>query len=341
MRKAVDGPGRRAIGRIERRFGAIEKHVQQWLDRAAGRLPAWLPLSPRQLGGVLGGLIVLCAFLWSYWPTLVELWKVWNVSDEYSAGMLVPPMAVYVLWSRRQSLSSLVAKPAVISGVVLFALAQTVRGLGLYLLYGSAETLSVMISLTAMVLLLFGWGVLWRLASVLLFLCLMLPWPHRIQSAVSLPLQGWATDSAVFSLELLGYHVIQDGNVIDIGGTSVAVAEACNGLRMITAFLVVSGLVVLLTRRAWWEKLIVLISSLPIALMCNTLRLTITAIFFTILEGEHIEKLFHDFGGYAMMPLALAMVIGEFWLLRRLTTPKTEIEPAVVARRRPRHAIDS
>ena len=140
----------------------------------------------------------------------------------------------------------------------------------------------------------------------------MLPWPNRVQAAVTLPLQRRATSSAVFCLEMIGYEVIREGNVIHIGDVSVAVAEACNGLRMITAFFIISGLVVLLVRRAWWEKLVVLISSLPIALLCNTIRLVITAIFFTILEGEYWEKLFHDFGGYAMMPLALAaMEIGR------------------------------
>jgi exosortase len=132
---------------------------------------------------------------------------------------------------------------------------------------------------------------------------------------------------------MVGYDVIQEGNVIDIDGVKVAVAEACNGLRMITAFFVISGLVVLLVKRAWWEKLIVLISSLPIALMCNTIRLTITAIFFTIIEGEYWEQLFHDFGGYAMMPLALAAIIAELYLLKKLTTMPSEEEAVIITRR--------
>jgi exosortase len=208
-------------------------------------------------------------------------------------------------------------------------------------MYRSAEWISLVLSLAALVLLLFGWRMLWRLAPILLFVCLMLPWPNRIQTAVTLPLQRWATSSAVFCLELVGYEILRDGNVIHIGDASVAVAEACNGLRMITAFFVISGLVALLIQRSWWEKLFVLASSLPIALLCNTLRLTITAIFFTILEGESWEKLFHDFGGYAMMPLALAMIVGELLLLTRLTTPPAEEKPEIITRRKPRHVSDS
>jgi exosortase/archaeosortase family protein len=94
---------------------------------------------------------------------------------------------------------------------------------------------------------------------------------------------------------------------------------------MITAFFVISGLVVLLVERAWWEKLIVFVSSLPVALFCNTVRLAVTAIAFTVLEGEYWEKMFHDFGGYAMMPLALVIVVGELWFLAKLTmAPKQD-----------------
>ena len=204
---------------------------------------------------------------------------------------------------------------------------------------------------------------------------------------------------------MVGYEVTQEGNIIHIGQTSVGVAEACNGLRMITAFLVISGLVVLLVRRAWWEKLVVFASSLPIALLCNTTRLAITAVIFTMISGflfgaglefqtdldrgiiseelrqkfeendvllsqdvtvlaeqpgsrwqiadkskkysvmkhecgldinlssEYWEKVFHDFGGYAMMPLAVAMLIGELWLLGRLTTPRVKKEAAIITRK--------
>ena len=90
------------------------------------------------------------------------------------------------------------------------------------------------------------------------------------------------------------------------------------------AFFVIGGLVVLLIQRTWWEKLIVLVSSLPIALLCNSVRLTITAIAFTRLGGEHWEKIFHDFGGYAMMPLALGAIVLELWFLTKITTVPVE-----------------
>jgi exosortase len=312
----------------------FQQALQPQLDKINEKLPSWVQSHKTKIVPGFAASLLLIAFLWSYWPGLVNLWNVWQRSDEYSSGLLVPFLAVYILWSRRYDIAQCHIRPSIIWGLFAFVAAQGLRLFGLYLGYGSAEDLSVALSIAALVLLLFGWQFFRKVSTVLLFLCLMLPWPRRVQAAVALPLQRWATSSAVFCLEAMGYEVIQEGNVIHIGQATVAVAEACNGLRMITAFFVISGLVVLLVRRAWWEKLIVLVSSLPIALLCNTARLTITALAFTVLSGEHWEKIFHDFGGYAMMPLALAAVVTELWLLAKLTTLPLKEEVVIIARRK-------
>lgn len=172
-----------------------------------------------------------------------------------------------------------------------------------------------------------------KVLPILLFMFLMLPWPNSVQAMIAMPLQNWATSSAVFCLELIGYDIIREGNIIHIGQTTVAVAEACNGLRMITAFFVISGMVVLLVDRKWWEKLIILISCLPVALLCNTVRLVVTSIAFTFLKGQYWEGIFHDFGGYAMMPLALALLVFELYLIRQLTTPPQSTSSIIVTKK--------
>ena len=301
------------------------------LDKISERLPNSFGLSRKNVFAFLASGLIFIAFLWSYWPGLVELWELWRQSDEYSSGLLVPFLALYILWSRRHDIARCPVKPSIL-GLFAFVGAQAVRLLGLYLMYSSAERLSMVLSIAALVLLLFGWKLFRKISPILLFLCLMLPLPNVIQYYVGLNLQRWATSSAVFCLETLGYAVMQDGHTIEIGDVSVAVLEACNGLRMITAFFVISGLVVLLVERKLWEKLVILISSLPIALLCNTIRLVITAIFFTILKGEYWEHIFHDFGGYAMMPLALAVVVGELWLLTRLTVLPAKEKAIIITR---------
>ena len=330
--KISSGPIGRGLVAMKKNTDKLKSKLLSYLNKIISFLPDSLKSEERNITAYLIGGLLFIVFLWSYWPGIVDMWTIWQRSDEYSSGLLVPFLAVYILWSRRHSIAHAPVRPS-LWGLVAFAGAQGVRFFGLFFMYSSAERLSIVLSIIALVLLIFGWQFLWKVSTVLLFLFLMLPWPNRVQAALALPLQNWSTSSAVFCLETIGYGIVREGNVIHIGQTTVAVAEACNGLRMITAFFVISGMVVLLVNRHWWEKLIVLLSCLPIALLCNTVRLVITSIVFTILKGEYWERIFHDFGGYAMMPLALGLMVAELFLLRKLTMPPTEKKAIVITRK--------
>jgi len=324
------GPSEKSIQEETVLKKAVQTAAAKLSAAAAGRVP------PQAWWWIVAGALAAC-FLWSYWnPTIVSLWGLWMRSDEFSSGLLVPFLAVYALWVRWHRLEGVAIRPAVAWGLAAFAAAQAVRFFGLWLMYGSAENLSLVMTIWALVLLLFGWKVIWRVWPVLAFLLLMLPFPHRVQAWITVPLQRWATSSAVFGLEMLGFEVTRMGNIIELNGASVAVAEACNGLRMLTAFVVIAALVALVVERRPWEKAIVITSSVPIAFMCNTLRLVITAIAFTQLNTELWEERFHDFGGLAMMPLALGMVLGELWLLKRIVMPEEAalpVKPQIISRR--------
>ncbi|MCF7972711.1 MAG: exosortase [Phycisphaerae bacterium] len=285
------------------------------------------------LGLIVSSVAFAICFIWSYWTNLLNLWHVWLRSDEYSAGMLVPVLAGYVLWLRRDSLRRVRLEWS-LWGLVGLIGAQAFRLFGLIYMYQAAENLSIVMTIGSCVLLLGGKALFKKSLTVLMFLLLMLPWPGRVQNQIALPLQDYATRSAVFSLETLGYDVIREGTVIHIGDTSVAVAEACNGLRMITAFFVIAGLVALIAGRSFWEKAMIFMSSLPIALICNTIRLAVTAIAFTMIKGEVWEQIFHDFGGYAMMPLALGIIVLELGIFSLLTMEPAE-EAQLVIRREP------
>jgi len=279
---------------------------------------------------IAGTIALVCCLLGAYAvPTFLDLWKIWVSSDEYSSGMLVPILAVVVVWMRRKRVLNSGFYPAIWSGVGLLLFAQGLRFFGLYYMFGSLENMSMILTVIALCLLILGYRVMLRIGSVLLFLFLMLPLPNRVQNYVAEPLQQWATTSAVFVLETVGFSVIREGNVINLNGTMVAVAEACNGLRMLTAFIVVSALVVLISERPCVQKIILLVSSIPIALLCNTLRLAVTSIAFTMITSERWEKAFHDYGGLAMMPVALCIAIGELWLLSKLFYEQRLIEQPV------------
>lgn len=284
----------------------------------------------------LAGFVLLAAALvFSYLnPTFINLVRIWSSSDEYSSGMLVPFLAAYILWHRRKDWLASPIKPMIAAAALLLG-AQVIRFFGLFYYYDTLDRFSFLFSVAALVILVLGISVFKKFATVWLFCFLMFPLPTRFERLIALPLQKWATVSAVYVLETLGYNVVREGNVININNTLVAVAEACNGLRMLTAFFVVSGFVVLLTERDLWQKALILLSSIPIALICNTIRLTITSVAFTVLDTQTWEQRFHDFGGLAMMPVALGMVMLELWFFSHLFLSPTEpsVAPVVIKQR--------
>ena len=165
----------------------------------------------------------------------------------------------------------------------------------------------------------------------LILIVFLLYWPP-VRKAMAPPLNHWAASSSVFCLEVLGYDILSkddfrirgelpENSIVYMNGKkseAFTIVGTCNGLSVIAAFLIVNSLVVLLIRRPLWEKLIVLISSIPIALFCNTIRLVIFMIISPMLSNGFWKNILHDFGGYAMMPLGVALIFVELWLLRNL-----------------------
>ncbi len=262
------------------------------------------------------------ALLWSYWPILVSLVKDWQSDDDYSVGQLVPLAALYLLWRERSALRKCRVRPCW-WGVAVILIAFVGRAYGLVFLYDSAERYSLVLTVVGVVLLVGGWGVFRQVFWILMFLFLMVPLPGRVHNLISGPLQTQATTGAVFLLELFGVTVTREGNVILLNNDiPLAVAEACSGLRMLTAFVVVAAVLAYLVTRPRWQKIALLVSSIPIAIACNLGRLCVTAVLYIVASSETAELFFHDFAGLAMMPLAVLILLGELWLMNKLVTPE-------------------
>lgn len=272
--------------------------------------------------------VLLGALLWSFWPTLTELYKDWQSDDNYSVGQLVPLAALYLLWQERHALRGCTIRPCW-WGVVLVLFAEAGRAFGLVYMYQSAERYAFVLAIIGVALLVCGTQVWRRIQWILLFLFLMVPLPGKIHNMISGPLQTHATTGAVYWLELLGNTVTREGNVMVLNGTvPIAVAEACSGLRMLTAFVVVGSVLAFSIRRPRWQKAMLVISTVPIAIACNLVRLVTTAMLFLHVGSEAAERFFHDFAGVTMMPLAIVLLLAELWIFSRLVLPEEHPTPA-------------
>lgn len=261
---------------------------------------------------------LLVVLAWAYWPTIFGLWKDWRGDPNYSVGQLVPLVALYLLWQERGRLR----KCRVATcwwGLGLLLLAQAGWFFGLLFLYESAERYALVLTVAGLVLWVGGREVFWRLRWILVFLLLMVPLPGRIHNAVSGPLQQYAAVSTVFVLEVFGAAVGREGNTLALNDqTSVGISEACSGLRMLTAFVVVAAAFAFVVDRPRWQRAVLVLSSIPIAIICNVVRLVATAALYSTLSSSIAERFFHDFAGLTMMPVAVAILVGELWLMKKL-----------------------
>lgn len=262
--------------------------------------------------------VLVGALVWAYWPTLLGLNKDWQSDQNYSVGQLVPLAALYMLWHDRTRLRGVPIRTCR-WGLGIILLAFVVRGAGLVLLFESAERYAIVMNIAGLVLFVTGARMFWRLKWILLFLCLMVPLPGRIHNKIAGPLQDHATAAAVYCLELTGITVNSEGHVIVLNDeVPLAVAEACSGLRMLTAFVVVGATLAYVVGRPPWQKAILVLSTVPVAILCNTVRLVVTAVLFLKSSSELAEHFFHDFAGLTMMPMAIMVLIFELWLMSRI-----------------------
>lgn len=269
-----------------------------------------------------GAVLLLAALVWSYWSTIQGLMSDWKSDQNYSVGQLVPFAALYLLWNDRERLSRCRLSTCW-WGVVAIALAQGARFFGLLELYESAERYSLVLTVFGVVLLVAGRQVFWQVKWVLVFLFLMVPLPGRVHVALSSPMQELATAGAVYMLELFGTTVAREGNVILLNDTvPVAVAEQCSGLRMLTAFVVVGCVLAYVVDRPRWQKIALVVGTVPVAIICNLFRLLITARLFLAVGNEMAETFFHDFAGLTMMPIAVGLLVGALWVMAKLVTPE-------------------
>jgi len=279
---------------------------------------------PSQRGPLVTMLVFIGLMIYAYWPGLLNAHASWS-NAQYSHGWLVPLFSVGMLFWWRDRLEP-VTDSARLAGLALLALAFGIR-------LGAASFRIVTIDMYTFVpavagafLLSCGWsGLRWGWAPIA-FLIFMFPLPDEATRYLLGPLQGLATTVSTFALQTFGLEAFQEGNQIVIGEMHLGVVDACSGLRMLTIFIALSVALVMLGDRPAWENGIIISSAIPIALIVNSIRITVTGMLYQIATSEIAEMVFHDLAGWFMMPMALAMLYGEQYLLAKLMVVEDEAE---------------
>jgi exosortase len=285
------------------------------------------PISATGRVAIVATVALLAALGWSFRSSFFYLAQFWEKDSNYSYGKLIVPFALVIIWYRRRALEEITPR-ANIWGFVALAVLLAYRA---YLYEQNEQWIEAALIppvVAAIVLAVGGWKVLrWSLPAVI-YLYFMVPLPPRFNDLLAAPLQTVATFGAVQVLRVLRLPVLSEGNVIYIGTQHLEVAEACRGLSMLLAFAALITLMVILNPRPIWERVVLILSIIPIALFCNIIRISVTAVAYWY-KNQEVHTV-HDWAGYAMMVLALGLVLLELKVMSWVVVEERERGPALL-----------
>lgn len=249
-----------------------------------------------------------------YFRILADLAEDWWMDPGASQGLLIPPLALYMAWLRRDITLSR-PKVADAAGLIACGIACLTYLVGRLGAEFFLSRLSFVMLLAALIWTFWGRIRLRTLALPLLLLTTMIPLPQMVFTRLSLPLQLFASSMATSLVQIAGVTVHRDGNLINLAEISLGVSEACNGLNSLSALVVASILISYMVLRRNPLRFTVILSSLPISVFLNVIRIAGTAIG----ADYHTELalgFFHVFSGWLIFVVGFTSLYGVAIVLR-------------------------
>ncbi len=245
----------------------------------------------------------------------VKLVTDWYELPDFSHGFLIPFFVAYILWDRRAVLANTPARPSWAGLPVVL--------LGLFFLLVGVFGADLFFSRISFVVL--ACGIVWMLAGLpmlrqvrfsLFVLVLAIPLPTLIFNKITFPLQLFASRLASMALPLLGVPVLQDGNVIQLPTMQLEVAEACSGIRSLLSLFTLAVIYGYLLEKSPRKRLILALSSIPIAVAANVARIVGTGLCVQYWNPDKAVGFFHEFSGWLMFLVSLALLYTVHQLLQ-------------------------
>ena len=113
-----------------------------------------------------------------------------------------------------------------------------------------------------------------------------------------------------------------DGNVIILAAAKLEVAEACNGLRYLFPLVSFAFLISMLIKDRFWKKALIVLSSVPIAIIMNAGRIAMIAVLLDRFDIDTSTGSTHAFEGFAVFSLCIALLFLEVWFLSGIGSPR-------------------
>ena len=112
--------------------------------------------------------------------------------------------------------------------------------------------------------------------------------------------------------------------VINIGGQQLMVADACSGFRFVVILIALGAVFAYLQNTTFLRKCILLGAVVPLAIMGNILRITITGFICVFIGPAYAEGFLHDLSGYILFVFTVLGLITIASFLERKDRDEVE-----------------
>ena len=262
--------------------------------------------------------VALALSVWLYWDGLAEAVLRWELQEEYSHGYLIPLVSLFILWEKRFQIASSYQHFSW-WGVPIIVVALII------LLVGEVSALYMLIHYS-FILLLFGLSLAFLGSATrytwvpIALLGFAVPLPYFIEVILTSKLQLISSQLGVEIIRLCRIPVFLSGNIIDLGNYQLQVVEACSGLRYLFPLMSLGFIGAYLYQASAWKRAVLFVSTVPITIFMNSVRIAITGLLVDNWGTEMAEGFLHDFEGWLIFMACGGLLLLEVVLMEVFTS---------------------
>ncbi|WP_200761290.1 exosortase/archaeosortase family protein [Poriferisphaera corsica] len=295
--------------------------------------------------------LLFASFVLIHWAFFLRMYWIALDDSNWSHAFIVPVISFYYIYQHRYRLMTIQAQTCI------WGLPFMVLGIFSYM-FGVNPISNLMLQGYGMILALFGLVLFLlgpRMIAILWFPIIYLAFgvkvSQRIWDWIAVQLQWIAANCSTVTLKFfsffMDFDVDNSGSTINLTQNkfnaatgmikpvtdSLNVAEACAGLRMLMAFLALGVATAFLWKRPVWQRIIMVLMTLPIAVAVNVGRVTSLGLL-TLINPDYAKGDFHLFIGMMMLAPALGLFLLMGWIMDRVViTDKPKMDEEEVLKR--------
>jgi exosortase len=265
------------------------------------------------------------------WWQFVKLVQQWLSDENWTHGFIIPLFSLFLLYTWRDEIAR-TPRRVCLWGLPVIAISLAMLVAGFYPLQNEwIKQLSMPLLIWGVVLYLAGWKMAKITAVPIFFLLFALPLPGYLYERIALPLQNLAARMSGGILRVLGVELEVTASymaIVSVSGQThdLQVAEACSGVRSMMAFFALGTALAYIEDRPMWQRVTMVVAALPITVVCNILRVTITSSMFVIDKPELGQEFMHTFTGMLLLIPALLLLFGLGKLLQAMVVEEEHDE---------------